>query len=202
MRRATAEAEVGDDVYREDPTVNKLEARAAEIFEREAALFVPSGTMGNQTAIKIHTRPGQDIICESRAHICVAEMGMMSAFSGCLARTVSTPEGLLSWEAIEPLVYTAVGLRSRTGLIVIENTSNFAGGSVSSVEVADEICERGHERGIPVHLDGARIFNAGVALGRSVVELTQKFDSVMFSLSNGLGAPVGSMLLGSKPFID
>ncbi|MCL5670342.1 MAG: beta-eliminating lyase-related protein [Acidobacteria bacterium] len=202
MRRAMAEAEVGDDVYREDPTVNKLEARAAELFGREAALFVPSGTMGNQAAIKVHTRHGQDVICEARAHIYVAEMGTMSAFSGCVARTVRAQDGILDWNAIEPLIYTGAGFRGRTGLIELENSSNLAGGSVYPVEASDEICDRAHERCIPVHLDGARIFNAGIALGRSVIELTRKFDSVMFCLSKGLGAPVGSILVGSRQFID
>jgi threonine aldolase len=202
MRRAMAEAEVGDDVYREDPTVNKLEERAAEIFAREAALFVPSGTMGNQTAIKVHTRHGQDVICEERAHIYLHEMGTMSAFSGCVARTVYATDGIMGWSLIEPLVYTGSGFRGTTGLVEIENSSNIAGGSVYPLEVTDEICERAHRLGIPVHLDGARIFNAGVALGQSVVDLTRKFDSVMFCLSKGLGAPVGSMLTGSREFID
>ncbi|MCL5005194.1 MAG: beta-eliminating lyase-related protein [Acidobacteria bacterium] len=202
MRRAMAEAEVGDDVYREDPSVNKLEARAAEIFGREAALFVPSGTMGNQTAIKVHTHHGQDVICEERSHIYVAEMGTMSAFSGCVPRTLRAPDGILTWNLIEPLVYRAAGFRSRTGLIELENSSNLAGGTVYPRVVSDEICDRAHERDIPVHLDGARIFNAVLALGCSVIELTGKFDSVMFCLSKGLGAPVGSMLVGSKPFID
>ena len=202
MRRAMAEAEVGDDVYREDPSVNRLEARAAEMFAREAALYLPSGSMGNQAAIKVHTRHGQDVICEARAHIYIAEMGMMSAFSGCIPRTLHAPDGILTWNLIEPLVCTGAGFRSRTGLIELENSSNLSGGSVYSLEVADEICDRAHERGIPVHLDGARIFNAGVALGRSVIELTQKFDSVMFCLSKGLGAPVGSVLVGSKEFVD
>ncbi len=204
MRRAMASAEVGDDVYREDPTVNKLEERAAEIFEKEAALFVASGTMGNQTAIKVHTSHGQDVICEERSHIYVHEMGMMSAFSGCMARTIYAPDGILAWGLIEPLVNTGSGsdFHSRTGLVEIENTSNLAGGSVYSIDVSDEICGRAHQLGIPVHLDGARIFNAATALQRSVVDLTRNFDSVMFCLSKGLGAPVGSMLAGSRAFID
>ncbi len=202
MRRAMAEAEVGDDVYREDPTVNQLEERAAEIFEREAAIYVPSGTMGNQTAIKVHTRHGQDVICEERSHIYMHEMGTMSAFSGCVARTVYAPDGILNWDLIEPLTYIGKGFRSRTGLVEIENSSNLAGGSVYPLETSNEICDHAHEGGIPVHLDGARIFNASVALGRSVVELTRKVDSVMFCLSKGLGAPVGSLLVGSREFID
>lgn len=202
MRRAMAEADVGDDVYREDPSVNRLEARAADIFGRQAALYFPSGTMGNQTAIKVHTRHGQDVICEERAHIYIAEMGMMSAFSGCIPRTLLAPDGILTWSVVEPVICTTAAFRSRTGLIELENSSNLAGGSVYAPEISDEICDRAHELGIPVHLDGARIFNASVALGRSVVDLTRKFDSVMFCLSKGLGAPVGSLLVGSKEFID
>ncbi len=202
MRRAMAEADVGDDVYREDPSVNRLEACAAEIFEREAALFVPSGTMGNQTAIKVHTQSGNEVICEARAHIYNHEMGMMSAFSGCLPRTVTAEDGILNWDLIAPYVRGRSDVRSQTGLIEIENTSNLAGGSVYPQAVADQICDGAHALGLPVHLDGARIFNAGVALGKPVAALTRKFDSVMFCLSKGLGAPVGSMLASSREFIE
>jgi threonine aldolase len=196
------EAEVGDDVYREDPTVNRLQERAAEIFGREAALFVPSGTMGNQAAIKVHTRHGQEVICEQRAHIFNYEMAMTAAFSGCLARPVWAEDGILTWDLIAPHVRTRNDHRARTGLISLENTANLAGGSLYPPEISDDICDRAHAVGLPVHLDGARIFNAAVALGRSVVELTRKFDSVMFCLSKGLGAPVGSMLVGSKEFFE
>ncbi len=202
MRRAMAEAEVGDDVYREDPSVNRLQDRAAEIFEREAALFVPSGTMGNQAAIKVHTRHGQEVICEERAHIYNYEMAMTAAFSGCLARTIKAEDGILTWDLIGPHVRGRTDHRARTALVCIENTSNLAGGSVYPVEITNDICDRAHEAGLPVHLDGARIFNASPALGRSVVELTWKFDSVMFCLSKGLGAPVGSLLVGSRKFIE
>src|SRR2546427_1644448 len=202
MRRAMYEAEVGDDVYREDPTVNRLQERAAEIFEREAALFVPSGTMGNQSAIKVHTRPGQEVICEERAHILNHEMGMMSAFSGTVPRAIRAEDGILTWELIAPQIRGRSDHRSRTGLVELENTSNLAGGSVYPRELSDEICDRAHEGGLPVHLDGARIFNASVALGQSVPDLTRKFDSAMFCLSKGLGAPVGSVLVGSKNFIE
>ena len=201
MRRAMAEAEVGDDVYAEDPTINRLEQRAAEIFGREAAIFVPSGTMGNQIAIKLHTQPGEEIICEARAHIVDYEMAMMAWFSGCIARTIAGERGMLTWEAIRERVRPDIYYVSRTGLIALENTHNMAGGTVCPPEVANEICDRAHELGLPVHLDGARIFNAAVALGKSVRDLTAKFDSVMFCLSKGLGAPVGSLLLGTKEFI-
>lgn len=202
MRRAMAEAEVGDDVYREDPSVNRLQERAAEIFEREAALFVPSGSMGNQAAIKVHTRPGNEIICEQRAHIFNHEMGMLSAFSGCVPRTIWAEDGILSWDLIAPQIRARSDHRAQTGLVELENTSNLAGGSVYPREVSDEICDKTHKAGLPIHLDGARIFNASVATGKSVVDLTRKFDSVMFCLSKGLGAPVGSMLVGSKGFIE
>ena len=202
MRRAMAEADVGDDVYREDPTVNRLEEHAAELFGHEAGLFVPSGTMGNQTAIKVHTRHGQEVICEERAHIFNYEMAMMGAFSGCLARTLRAADGILTWELIAPEVRGRSPHRARTGLVSLENTSNLAGGSVYPPPVADEICDRAHEGGLPVHLDGARIFNASVACHRSVADLTCKFDSVMFCFSKGLGAPVGSMLVASHSFID
>ena len=202
MRRAMAEAEVGDDVYREDPSVNRLEERAAGIFEREAALFVPSGTMGNEAAIKVHTHPGQEVIAEQRAHIVDYEMAMMAAFAGVLPRTIWAEDGILTWDLIAPQLHGRSEHRARTGLVEIENTSNLAGGSVYPLAISDSICDRAHQAGLPVHLDGARIFNAGVALGRPVAELTRKFDSVMFCLSKGLGAPVGSMLVGSKAFID
>ncbi|HEV2351922.1 MAG TPA: GntG family PLP-dependent aldolase [Terriglobia bacterium] len=202
MRRAMAEAEVGDDVYREDPTVNRLQERAAEIFKREAALFVPSGSMGNQAAIKVHTRPGQEVVCEQRAHILNHEMGMMSAFSGCLPRAIWAEDGILNWELIAPHIHGRSDHHASTGLVSLENTSNLAGGSIYPHKVLSEICARSHELHLPVHLDGARIFNASVASRMSVVELTDSFDSVMFCLSKGLGAPVGSMLVGSKAFIE
>lgn len=202
MRRAMAEAEVGDDVYGEDPSVNRLEQRTAEIFEREAALFVPTGTMGNQIAIKVHTRHGQEIICEERAHIINLESATVAAFSGCLPRPIFGEDGVLTWAQIKRRIAPKIYYRAQTGLIVLENTTNLAGGTIFPQDDADEICDRAHEAGIPVHLDGARIFNAVAATGKSVLELTRKFDSVMFCLSKGLAAPVGSMLTGSKSFIE
>lgn len=202
MRRAMATADVGDDVYGEDPTVNRLEQRAAELFGREAALFVPTGTMGNQIAVHLHTHPGQEVICEARSHVFNYEMAMAAAFSGCLVRPVATDDGLLSWPRVAPhLSLEAPYHRARTGLAVLENTHNMAGGVVLPPANGRELCQRFHELEIPVHLDGARIFNAASALGVAVRELTDEFDSVMFCLSKGLGAPVGSMLVGSKEFI-
>jgi len=202
MRRAMHDAEVGDDVYREDPTVNRLQERAAEIFGREAGLYVVSGTMGNQTAIKVLTRHGQEVICEERCHIYNFEMAMVTAFSGVLPRTIRAEDGILTWDLIAPHLRARNDHRARTGLVELENTSNLAGGSVYPLEISNDIVDRAHAAGLPVHLDGARIFNGSVALGRSVVDLTKKFDSVMFCLSKGLGAPVGSILVGSKEFIE
>ncbi len=197
MRAAMAAAEVGDDVYGEDPTVNLLERRAADIFGREAALFVPSGTMGNQIAIRLHTQPGQEVIAESRAHILDYEMATTAVFSGCLVRAVPAERGILTWKHIEPAIYQRGAFRASTGLIEIENTANLAGGTVTPLAALEEIWAGAKERKLPVHLDGARIFNAATALGQDVKTLTSGFDTVMFCLSKGLGAPVGSMLVGS-----
>jgi threonine aldolase len=202
MRRAMFEAEVGDDVYGEDPTITRLEQRAAEIFAREAAIFVPTGTMGNQIAIKIHTKPGQEIICEERGHIYNYEMATLASFSGCLVRPIAAEGGILHWEQVKKKIAGKTYYLAQTGLISLENTHNMAGGTVYPTEVAEEICDRAHDHGLPVHLDGARIFNAATVLARPVAEITKKFDSVMFCLSKGLGAPVGSVLVGSREFID
>lgn len=192
-----AAAEVGDDVYGEDPTINLLEKRAAEAFGREAALFVPTGTMGNQIAIRLHTRPGQEVICESRSHILDWEMGTTAVFSGCLVRAVPTGSGTLAWRDIEPVIYGRGSFRAATGLIEIENTANMAGGVCTRPDVLEEIWAEAKKRNLPMHLDGARIFNAAVALYTDVKKLTHGFDTVMFCLSKGLCAPVGSMLVGS-----
>ena len=202
MRRAMAEAKVGDDVYGEDPTVNELQRRSAEIFGREAALFVPSGTMANQIAMKIYLRPGQEVICEERAHIFNSELGMMAVFAGGLGRPVWAQDGILTWELIRKQLRRPGAKYAGTGLISVENTANFAGGMIYPVSVTREICDQSHQLGIPVFLDGARIFNAAVGLGVTVSELTRDFDALMFSLSKGLGAPVGSVLVGNADFIE
>ncbi|MGB6191497.1 MAG: GntG family PLP-dependent aldolase [Terracidiphilus sp.] len=202
MRAAMAAAEVGDDVYGEDPTVNLLEKRAAEIFGREAALFVPTGTMGNQIAIRLHTEPGHEVICESRSHILDWEMAMVAQFSGCVIRAVTTASGTLTWRDIEPVIKGRSTHHASTGLIEIENTANLAGGRCTRLEVMEEIWAEAKKRKLPLHLDGARIFNASTALGVDVKSLTRGFDTVMFCLSKGLGAPVGSMLTGSAELID
>jgi threonine aldolase len=206
MRRAMAEAEVGDDVYGEDPTINRLQERAAEIFEKEAALFVPTGSMGNQIAVKLHTRPGMEVIIEERGHIFNYEMAAMSAVAGALPRPVRSHDGsgILKWDEIEAAIHHPGGAYyiAPTGLIALENSHNLAGGAVLPRERTEEICERAHALNLPVHLDGARIFNAATALDESVADLARPVDSVMFCLSKGLGAPVGSMLLGKRDFIE
>jgi threonine aldolase len=201
MRQVMAEAEVGDDVYGEDPSVNRLEARAAEIFGKEAALFVPTGCMGNLIAIKVWTHHGDEVICEERSHVNLYELASMSAIAGCMPRIARAEGGLLSWELIAEVIRPKIYYDSQSALVCLENTSNMAGGTVYPTVTIDEICERAHEVGLKVHLDGARIFNASVALGESVASLARNVDSVMFCLSKGLGAPVGSMVVGSRAFI-
>jgi threonine aldolase len=202
MRAAMAAAEVGDDVYGEDPTVNRLEARAAEIFARDAAIFVPTGTMGNQIAIRLHTQHGEEVICEARSHVLDWEMAMMSAFSGCSPRTVAGERGILTWAQIRGVIAPKIYYRAATGLICLENTHNMAGGTVTPLPLYEEIWQGAKDAGLPTHLDGARVFNAAVALGISVAKLTSGFDTVNFCLSKGLGAPVGSLLVGSRASID
>jgi threonine aldolase len=202
MRRAMAEAEVGDDVFLEDPTVNRLQERAAEIFQREAALFVPSGTMGNLTCIIAHTRPGQEVICEEAGHIYNYEMASMSAIAGVLPRVISTERGILSWSQIATAIRPKIYYRPQTALISLENTHNMAGGTVYPAETSDQICDEARALGISTHLDGARVFNAAAYLGKDVAAISRKFDSVQFCLSKGLGAPVGSVITGSREFIE
>jgi threonine aldolase len=201
MRRAMAEAEVGDDVYGEDPTVNRLQERAAEIFEREAALFVPSGSMGNLLAIRTHAQPTNEVICEAWSHVSLYELGSMCTIAGCLPRTVRVPGGFLTWEIIEPLIREKIYYDSQTKLVTLENTSNMHGGVVYPQEIADDVCDKAHAAGLKVHLDGARIFNAAIALESDVRTLASYADSVTFCLSKGLGCPVGSLLCGTHDFI-
>jgi len=202
MRAAMAAAEVGDDVYGEDPTVNRLEARAAQIFGKEAALFVPTGCMGNLIAIKVHTRHGDEVICDERSHVNLYELASMSAVAGCMPRIARGDDGVLSWQQIEAVIRPRIYYDSQTALVCLENTHNMWGGVIYSTARVREICDRAHDAGLKVHMDGARIFNAAVALGESVADMTCKVDSVMFCLSKALGAPVGSMLVGSQLFIE
>jgi len=202
MRRAMAEADVGDDVYAEDPTVNRLESRAAEIVGKDAAIFVPTGTMGNTIALKLLTEHGQEVIADSRAHILDWELSMLAWFSGCLIRAIPTEHGILTWEQIRPLVKPVGPHWAPTGAIEIENTHNMAGGRVYPQDTIDQICDEAHALGVPVHMDGARVFNAAAASGLAVSRIVAKVDTVMFCLSKALGAPVGSMLAGPRALIE
>jgi len=202
MRQAMFEAEVGDDVYGEDPTVNRLEQRAAEVIGKEAALFVPTGTMGNTIAIKLLTEHGQEVVCDSRSHLLDWELSMLAWFSGCLIRPATAPDGILTWDMIRQVLKPGGAHAAPTGAIEIENTHNMAGGRVYPQEVIDDICDRAHEAGVPVHMDGARIFNASTATGIPVSRIAQKVDTVMFCLSKALGAPVGSILAGPAKLIE
>lgn len=198
MRKAMAEAEVGDDVYREDPTLNRLEERAAAIFGKEAGLFVPTGTMGNTIAVKLHTHHGEEVICDSRSHLLDWELSMTGWFSGCLLRTIPTPDGILTWDLVKRYLRPNGPNCAPTTLVEIENTHNMAGGTVYPQPVIDEICDQAHAIGMKVHLDGARVFNAAVASGVPVARIAEKVDTVNFCVSKGLGAPVGSVLVGAR----
>jgi len=202
MRAAMAAAEVGDDVYHEDPTINHLEARAAEVFGKEAAIFVPTGSMGNLIAARLHLESGQELICEARSHILDWEMGMVASYAGCTTRSVAGERGILNWELIASKIAPKIYYRAQTGLIWLENSHNIAGGTVTPLAVLEEIWKGAEECWIATHCDGARIFNAATALNIDVATLTRGFDTVMFCLSKGLGAPVGSMLVGSKKHIE
>ena len=205
MRAAMAAADVGDDVYGEDPTVNRLQEMSADLFGKEAALFVPSGSMGNQIAVKIHTQPGQEVVIEERGHILNYELGMSAILSGVTFRSIQSGDGSghLTWDEIAAVLHTdGVYDHTQTGLLCLENTHNLGGGRIMTAEYCADLCEKAHAVGLPVHMDGARIFNAAVALNQSVAELTRHCDSIQFCLSKGLGAPVGSMLVGTKNFID
>ena len=201
MRRAMFEAEVGDDVYREDPTVNRLEERAAEIAGKPAALFVPTGTMGNTIAIKLLTEHGQEVVCDSRAHLLDYELSMVAWFSGCVIRAIPTERGLLSAEEVIRNLRPVSPYSAPTGAVAIEQTHNMAGGTVYPMRTLCEIFDAAHERGVRVHMDGARIFNASAALGIPVHEIASNADTVMFCLSKALGAPAGSMLAGPADLI-
>lgn len=202
MRKAMAQAEVGDDVYGEDPTVRRLEALAATKVGKEAALFVPTGTMGNQLAILTHTRRGDEILVEANSHIFFYEVGGPAALAGVQTRTLQGDDGVIDTNCICESIREENIHAPRTGLLCLENTHNRAGGAVVPPEVLGAMADAAHLHGVPVHLDGARIFNAAVALKKDVKELTEKMDSVMFCLSKGLGAPVGSLLAGSQRFIE
>lgn len=201
MRDAMLRAEVGDDVFNEDPTIIQLETFGASLFGKEAGLFCPSGTMTNQIAIKVHTQPGDELICDVNSHIYNYEGGGISANSGVQARLVSGHEGRLSAAMIEPFINADYDWLTRTSLVSLENTINRAGGSYYSIPQIKEIHELCRDKQLKLHLDGARIFNALVETGESSKEVGSYFDSISVCLSKGLGAPVGSLLLGDKTFI-
>ncbi|TFE02258.1 threonine aldolase family protein [Jeotgalibacillus salarius] len=201
MRKAMYEAEVGDDVYGEDPTVNRLERLAAEVLGKESALFVTSGTQGNQIAGLVHCRQGQEVIMESQAHLFLYEAAAMSALAGVQIKTLKGTRGAMNPAEVEAAIRGADIHEPETGLITLENTHNKAGGAVLPLENMREIYEIAGKHHIPVHLDGARLFNAQAATGISVKEYAKYTDTVQFCLSKGLGAPVGSIIAGSDEFI-
>lgn len=195
-------AEVGDDVFQEDPTVNRLEELTAKKVRKEAALFVPSGTMGNLIAVLTHCQRGDEVILEIDSHIYYYEVGGMSALAGVIPRLIVGDKGIPNPQDIKKALRDENLHYPNTTLICLENTHNRAGGTIAPPEVIEEICQLAHQRKILVHLDGARIFNAAVALDIEPALLTKDVDSVMFCLSKGLSAPVGSILAGSKDFIQ
>lgn len=200
MRRAMAEAVVGDDVYAEDPTVNRLQDTLAERAGFEAGLLLPSGTMSNQAAIAVHTKRGVEVIMPEGAHVYEYELGSMAVISGVLPRTVAAPLGVPEVEDVRAAVHRSVH-QAPTGLIVLENTHNKAGGTVVPLERCQEISQLAHDESLPLHLDGARGFNAAAALNVTLSAFCAPFDSVSLCLSKGLAAPVGTVLLGSREFI-
>ena len=202
MRAAMASAEVGDDVYGEDPTVNRLQARAAEIFGREAAIFVPTGTMGNQIAIRLHTQHGQEVICEARSHVVDWEMAMIAAFSGCQVRTVHADRGILTWELIKTAIFPKIYYRAQAGLITLENTHNRGGGTVTPLEVMEEVWAGAKDAAFAGASGWSESLPCGDLSGIASCGDTRGFDTVMFCLSKGLCAPVGSMLVGSREVIE
>lgn len=202
MKEAMKNADVGDDVYQEDPTVNQLEGLAAEKLRKEAALFVPSGTMGNLIAVLTHCQRGDEVILEIDSHIYFYEVGGMSAVAGVIPRLIIGDKGIPDPQDVKRALRDDNFHFPKTTLICLENTHNRAGGTIISPKLTEEICQLAHQRNIAVHLDGARIFNAAIALNIEPTFLTKNVDSVMFCLSKGLSAPVGSILAGSKEFIQ
>ena len=203
MREATRDADVGDDVYGDDPTVNDLERRAASKVGMEAALFVPSGTMGNQVAVRTHTDRGQELLVDEQSHFVKWELGGVADLSGVQARMLDFgPEAIPSPEQVQEGYVEESLHRPGTGLLCLENTHNSRGGVAVSSEEITAAVDAAHALDVPVHLDGARLFNACVALDTPPEEMVAPVDSVMFCLSKGLGAPVGSMLAGPQEFVD
>jgi threonine aldolase len=201
MRRAMAEAEVGDDVYGDDPTVNRLQEEAAAVVGTEAGLFVPTGTMGNQLSVMAQTRPGDEVLCDEGAHVRNIEKGAASAFSGVSFRSVHAPGGWIQPGQIDAVMSTAGAFFPRIRLMVWENSHNLSGGRVTPVEGMAAGIETARRHGLSIHLDGARIFNAAAALAVGADELAAGVDTVTFCFSKGLGAPVGSVICASAELI-
>ncbi|HEY8737990.1 MAG TPA: GntG family PLP-dependent aldolase [Candidatus Dormibacteraeota bacterium] len=202
MRAAMAAAEVGDDVWDEDPTIHRLQEQAARMVGKEASLFVPSGTMGNLCALLAHTSPGDEVLVESESHIFISEVAGAAVVGGVQLRPLATSDGRLRPEQVRAAIREPDIHEPRSALLCLENTHNRQGGICLSVRQTEDVAEVAHAAGMQVHLDGARVFNAAVAQGLNVRALTDPVDSVMFCLSKGLSAPVGSMLGGSAAFVD
>ena len=202
MRCAMCEAEVGDDVAREDPAINALEAHCAEVLGKQDAVFVPSGTQGNLVCIYTLLRPGEELICHEQAHIYHYERGGMSAICGVLVRPLSGRYGAFDLQLLADTLHDGDLHRQRTGLVCLENTHNNCGGTVLTAEYTSQVCSLAHQHGVPVHLDGARIFNAAVALDIEAATLVEEVDTVTICLSKGLGAPVGSVVCGSEEVME
>jgi threonine aldolase len=202
MRKVMAEAEVGDDVYGEDPTMNALQEKVAKLLGKESAIFVPTGTMANQLAIKAHTQPGDEVIIEATSHAYTFEGGGGAALSGVQCYTVRGERGILDASQIESAIRPSDHHYAITRLVSIENTHNRGGGSIYPIEKMRGIYQLAKSKGLVVHLDGARLWNASVATGIRLHEYAQYADSVSVCLSKGLGAPVGSLVAGSKILID
>jgi threonine aldolase len=203
MRRAMAEAEVGDDNSREDPTVNRLEEMAAGMLGKEAGLFVPSGTMANLVSVLAQTRHGDEVIAGEQAHTIVYEVGSIAVVGGHPIRTVPNDRlGMLDPDLVAAAIRPANIHFPRTGLLMLENSHNLRGGTVLTREQTARLAAVAHQHGVPVHLDGSRIFNAAAALGVPVADLAADVDTVTFCLSKGLAAPVGSIVAGSREFIE
>ncbi|MBY0121814.1 low-specificity L-threonine aldolase [Bacillus sp. S/N-304-OC-R1] len=202
MRDAIRNAEVGDDVYRDDPTINHLEKIAAELLGKEAALFVTSGTQGNQVAVLTHTQRGDEIILEEHAHIYYYETGGLSTIAGVQAKTIRGTNGRMPISDIESAIRGNDIHFPRTSLICLENTHAYSGGRVLPLSYMEEVYSLSRKHGIPIHLDGARLFNAAISLNVEPKEIAKYADSVQFCLSKGLSAPMGSILAGSKEFIE
>jgi threonine aldolase len=201
MRAAMAAAEVGDDVFDEDPTVHRLQDRVAELLGTEAALFVPTGTMANQIAVRVHCQPGDELICETTSHVYVWEAGAPAALSGVTTRAVDGDCGVVDVGQLRNLVRPASEHYARTRLVVLENTHNRGGGRVYPRDKAEAIAAWAHENGLAVHLDGARLWNAHAATGTPLIDWCKPFDSVSVAFSKGLGAPVGSAVAGTRDFV-